>query len=246
MSKRRLSREAGVTLLELLLAVSLVSLLAVGMLFTLRIGLQAMERVDSRVFASRKVIGAQRVLEQQVAGLMALKADCRSAQVALPTPLPFFQGETDTMRFVSSYSLQSASRGVPMMLEFKVIPGELEGVRLVVNEIPYTGPRMLGLFCGAPVMDPVTQKQVATFPPVQIGPQSFVLADQLAYCHLKYLRVPAPPEPEVWRSHWGDSLVPQAIRIEMAPLRPDPSQLALSTFTLPVRVNRNMDIRYAD
>ena len=45
------------------------------------------------------------------------------------------------MRLVSTFSLQQAWRGQPQILELFVIPGEDgNGVRLVVNEIPYAGP----------------------------------------------------------------------------------------------------------
>ncbi len=57
----------------------------------------------------------------------------------------FFQGEPSSMRFVSTYSLQDASRGMPQILEFQVIPGaDNRGVRLVVNERPYTGAASAG------------------------------------------------------------------------------------------------------
>ena len=55
------------------------------------------------------------------------------------------------MRFVSSYSLQQGARGLPRILEFQVIRGEEgKGVRLVVNEQPYTGPRSAGFFVLGP------------------------------------------------------------------------------------------------
>ena len=60
----------------------------------------------------------------------------------------FFQGEPQSMRLASTYSLQQGERGLPMILEFQVIPGEDEqGVRLVVNEHWYTGPRGAGIYC---------------------------------------------------------------------------------------------------
>ena len=57
----------------------------------------------------------------------------------------FFQGEPQSMRFVSSFSLHEGDRGLPHMLEFQVISGENgAGVRLVVNELIYSGPRSTG------------------------------------------------------------------------------------------------------
>lgn len=246
--RQRTRRQAGVTLLELLLAVTLVSLLSVGMLMTLRIGLQAMDRVNSRFYAGRKVLGAQHVLEQQLAGLVQTKAECRASDLAPGNLTPFFQGESDTMRFVSTFSLQQASRGAPQLLEFKVIPGDRGvGVRLIVNEIPYAGPKLLGRFCLGMAPDPITNRMAPMYPPVQVSEQSFVLADQLAYCRFVYKLVPPPPEPEKWLPRWLESnTVPRAIRIEMAPLHPDASQLPLLTVTAPIHVNRNLDLKYED
>src|SRR3954451_16919276 len=62
------SPRAGVTLIELLVAMTLLSLLAVGVLFGLRIGLGAMERTNNRLQTNRKVLGVERVLTQQIAG----------------------------------------------------------------------------------------------------------------------------------------------------------------------------------
>ena len=139
-TRQRVSRirraESGVTLMELLIAVTLLSLLSVGIVISLRVALSAMNKADSRLTGNRRVTSVQRILEEQIQGIMPVTADCQ--------PLPrrhrarsisFFQGETQSMRLASTYSLQQGARGLPMILEFQVIPGEdSEGVRLVVNE----------------------------------------------------------------------------------------------------------------
>jgi hypothetical protein len=144
------------------------------------------------------------------------------------------------MRFVSSYSLQEGSRGYPRILEYHVIPGEQgRGVRLIVNEILYTGPLSTGRTCTA--AQPVPQ-----FLPVEIGSFSFVLADKLAYCRLIYKEVIPDTPIERWVPKWIKPSPPVAIRIEMGPLEPDPSQLQLLDVTAPIRVNRNIMTRYTD
>ena len=54
--------KAGVTLLELLIAVSLVGLLSVGILMALRVGINAMEKTNGRLMSNRRNTGAQRVI----------------------------------------------------------------------------------------------------------------------------------------------------------------------------------------
>ena len=142
---------AGVTLMELLIAVLLLSLLSVGLLFALRIGLNAYSKTQTRLMDNRRVAGAQRILEQELEGLVPVVAPCGIGTEGGGTPAQFFQGEPETMRLVSTFSLQGAWRGQPQILEIFVIPGaEGRGVRLVVNEIPYQGPQAAGRLCLGP------------------------------------------------------------------------------------------------
>ena len=47
--------ESGVTLIEILIAVSLLSLLSVGMLMAMRLGFNTMDKTDSRLVRNRRV-----------------------------------------------------------------------------------------------------------------------------------------------------------------------------------------------
>src|ERR687889_557920 len=71
-AKRR--SERGLTLIEVLIAVTLVSLLSVGILFAIRVGLNAMGRSNARLNENRRVAGAYRVLVQQIEGLIPVIA----------------------------------------------------------------------------------------------------------------------------------------------------------------------------
>jgi prepilin-type N-terminal cleavage/methylation domain-containing protein len=70
-------RRAGVTLLELLLAVSLLGLLMAGILTALHPGVNAMGKANVRLMESRRLTGVQRILEQQIAGFMPVVATFR-------------------------------------------------------------------------------------------------------------------------------------------------------------------------
>jgi prepilin-type N-terminal cleavage/methylation domain-containing protein len=230
---RNEKRETGFTLLELLVAITLFSMLSVAIVISLRVGLSAMNKVDSRLMSNRRVVGVERVLEQEVAGIMPVTADCQNNGDGPPARIAFFQGEPQAMRLASSYSLQEGSRGLPMILEYLVIPGENnEGVRLVVNEHLYTGPRGAGQFCAA-------SGPGAAFIPIQTGPTSFVLADKLAYCRFSFRELLPPPESARWVPIWTQQrLLPNAIRIEMAPIDPSAARLEPVTLTMPVHVTR--------
>ena len=237
----------GITLMELLVAMTLLSLLSVAVLFGLRIGLNAMERSNDRMRTNRRVLGIERVITQQIAGLIPVKADCVTTPQAPPARLPFFQGEPETMRFVSAYSLNEAGRGYPRILEYQVTPGENGvGVRLIVNELWYSGPLSAGSACAGVVPNPANGPPMMIFRPVQVGPSSFVLADKLASCRFFYKEEKQPPLPDLWFERWRRRRTPNAIRIEMHPLNPDPGRLEVPVIVAPVRVTRDPELGYQD
>lgn len=232
--------ERGVTLIELLIAVTLVTLLSTGMLMALRLGLTSMEKTNDHLSQNRRVLSVNRILDAQIAGIMAVRAECMAGGQP-GGPISFFQGEPQTMRFVSAYSLDDASRGYPRILEYQVIPGDKEvgGVRLVVNEHIYTGRLSTGALCLGRAMNPLINQDAPAFVPVAIGSQSFVLADHLAGCRMWFKEdLPNPPY-ERWWPVWGKTTLPAAIRIEMAPLPADRLRLPLVTITAPVHVTRD-------
>jgi prepilin-type N-terminal cleavage/methylation domain-containing protein len=231
--------ERGLTLIEVLIATSLVGLLSVGMLWAIRVGVGAMGKANDKLIANRRVTGSQRVLEQQIAGFIPVTAEMPAAPGTPGMKIPFFQGEPQSMRFVSSYSLQEGSRGSPQILAFQVIPGDNgAGVRLIVDEYPYTGSVSAGLFVTGRVSDPILLRPVTRFAPIEAGPHSFVLADKLAYCNFFYQELRPKPEIERWNNLWTLDRWPQGIRIEMAPLDPKSASLHMVTVTAPLHVTR--------
>jgi type II secretory pathway component PulJ len=240
-------REAGVTLMELLIAVTLLSLLSVGMVFAMRIGLNAMGRTNDKVISNRRVLGVERILTQQIAGFVPSTGLCGTGLQTAPARVPFFQGEPQTMRFVSTFSLQEASRGYPQILEFQVIPGENgAGVRLIVNETLHTGQFATGAQCLGVTPDPETGTPRVLWRPVPVGATSFVLADKLAACQFAFKEETEQGKPDVWHMRWPREFTPSAVRIDLAPLEPDPSRLHVPPIVVPFRVNRHPFSEYAD
>jgi prepilin-type N-terminal cleavage/methylation domain-containing protein len=248
MSRARRRRQAGVTLVELLIAVTLVSLLSVGILYAMRVGLVTLEHTNDKLLANRRVLGAQRILDQQVANMMSIKVQCNGPRDEEGGgTFQFFHGDSYQMRFVSRYGIQDASRGAPRVLEFAVIrAANHRGVRLVVNELPYTGPASTEPLCMGSNPDPATGMPIGRYPPVQTGPGSFVLADRLAQCRLAYQVVDPRGGNRIWVERFQGFFPPQAIRVEMAPLLPDSSRLQMTTTVVPVRLFRSARVVYKD
>ena len=234
----RTRRDAGVTLIEVLIAVTLLSLLSAGMVYAMRLGLNAFSKTDDKLMFNRRVVGAQRILEQQLGGLVPVVTTCGEKGPVFG----YFQGEQQVMRLVTAFSLTQASRGLPQILEIFVIPGEGGGVRLVMNETQYTGPVTAGAACIGPGENGAFQ-----FYPPQPKETSFVLADKLSYCRFQYF-TPAEraTEPPTWKQGWAHKGWPQAIRVEMAPLEPNPARLQPISVTAPIYLYRSPDFHYVD
>jgi len=247
MSRLR-SREAGFTLMEVLISTTLVMALTTGILMALRVSLDAMDHADTKLMRNRRVMAVNRILESQVSDIVPAMVTCRAQRDdSGGPPVAFFQGEPQTMRLISSYSLNDSARGLPQILEYQVIPGEHnEGVRLVVNEHLYSNPLSAGFFCAGTRSAPDSGDLLPVFHQVEIGPGSFVIADRLATCHFEFLQPDRndPNKPPIWVVRWVRAVLPDAIRVVMAPLDPDPSQLQLQTLTIPVHVNQDISVDY--
>ncbi len=240
-------RRRGFTLIEMLIAVTLVSLLATGMLYAMRLGFGALDQTNRKFTDNRRVLGSLRVLNQQLANAIPAQVSCSGRPVDLSPP--FFQGSAGTLQFVSSYTLEEAARGYPRIVEYLVIPGDAArggGVRLVMQETPYTGPYALAAYCTGVTPDPIYRAPMAILRPPQLGPRPFVIADQLAYCRISYQRAHPVTFIRDWQPEYRAAALPAAVRIEMAPLRPDPSRAQLATTTIPLRVTRTTFDPYAD
>ncbi len=233
--------KSGLTLIEVLIAVSLLSLLTLGMMWAIRIGLNSMGKANDRLMANRRVTGAQRVLEQQIYGLIPATAELENRQ-----KLPFFQGEPQSMRFVSSYSLKEASRGHAQVLSFQVIPGETGGVRLIVNETLYSGSRSAGQFVLGRAFNPDIGRASTRFAAIEPSTNSFVLADKLESCTFSYQELRQRPEYQRWVSVWSLDQWPDAIRIQMSPLGEVGKRLHMISVVAPVHVTRSPTDIYDD
>lgn len=233
----RRASERGLTLIEVLIAVTLVALLSGGVLFAMRAALSAMEAAERRIGSLRRAAGAQRILQQQIAGFLPVMARCGGSPVQEGgPPVMFFQGLPGVARFVTRYSIEGGARGRAQVVELFVAPRPEGGVRLLVNEIPYTGPAGAGFLCAPPAPDPATGGYVPVFPAPLAGPRSFVLADRLASCRFLYLEDDTV-NPQRWVGAWTRmDLWPAAMRVEMAPL--DAATGTALTVTGLIRQNR--------
>src|ERR1700730_664640 len=96
-------KQRGFTLIELMISITLVAALATGMLMAMRASLLSMEKINSRLQFNRREMG--RVLTRQIGGVMPVLSDCGTGRI------PIFLGTSDSLRLVTSYSMQEGARG---------------------------------------------------------------------------------------------------------------------------------------
>jgi prepilin-type N-terminal cleavage/methylation domain-containing protein len=227
---RKRPAQRGVTLLELIIAISLVGLISAGMLTAMRTSLMTNEKVAARLTSNRQRMNLRQTIVRQLGGAMPVMGPCGGGTVAL------FQGTTQTLRFVSSFSLAEGSRGYPQMVEYRVVPGAA-GSRLMVSEQPYTGPASAAPFCA---------DGGAEFAP---GDASAVIAaDRLSRCEFSYLR-PLQQFAFIdaqWEAEWNQPFFPPAVKIEMASIDGAAEPLPPLSVTVNLHADRDFRGAYAD
>jgi prepilin-type N-terminal cleavage/methylation domain-containing protein len=218
--------QRGVTLLELMIAVTLVAGLSTGMLMAMRTSLMTYEKTAKKLESNRRFVKTQQILSNQIAAVIPAQGLCVPAEgqaVAVPS---FLSGSVDALRLITSYSIAEGARGYPQIVEYRVLPSERGGVRLVATEHAYTGPQSTTAFCSS-----------APAP----GGTAYVLAENLAYCHFSYHEpynqntfVETP-----WLPLWDKPALPAGVHIEMRPLAPAAGGLSVLNVTVPIMVTRD-------
>ena len=235
MSRRPRSGQRGVTLIELIIAITLVAAIAGGMLTAMRTSLTSLERVQSRLEENRRTMGVQQAILRQVANLMPVVGDCGVPGAGVARQ-PIFGGTAASLQLVTAYSLNEGFRGYPRIVQFQTQLEPAGGVRLLMNEYLYAGPASTGPLCAA-----------GRFLPFVPGPTTTVLATDLAYCRFFYHeRTPGALDAGEWVALWDRPILPSAVRIEMAPRNPNPAKLPMVSLHIPIRLTRDIGVPYVD
>jgi prepilin-type N-terminal cleavage/methylation domain-containing protein len=242
--------QRGVTLLEMLIAITLVAGLSTGMLMAMRTSLLTYEKTAKKLESNRRFVKAQEILSSQISSVIPVSGICPAPEgpgIAVPS---FLIGTIDRLRLVSSYSIAEGARGYPQVVEYRVLSGERGSVRLVATERPYTGPQSTVSFCtGAASTGSAFEfgsaAQTSAKPATEA---SYVLADHLAYCRFSY-HEPYDQNSFLetsWLPLWDRPVLPAGVRLEMQPVAPERGGLSALGMTIPIQVNRDPTVVYDD
>ena len=228
-SSRVLPSCAGMTLIEVLVAVGLMSMLTVGLLTSLQIGATSWSTTNDVLVLDRRVANADMLLRSLVASIVPINTQTLPGSEIPSAKTSFFQGEAHSMRFMSSHSISFGSRGKLQLTELQVDPHQ-GTLRLLLNQFDYQGSHMLGqLVTGRVPVEGVPGGRLV-FQPIMPLPTTLIVVDQLTSCTFSYLSRKHPSdEPPMWVRIWNErDALPAAVRIELEPsTEPDYQSRAL-------------------
>jgi len=220
MTNRRRQSRAGMTLIELLIAVTLFGAISASMGVVLNIAFTSMNKIDAKVDFNRRVIASQRTLDQILQGLIPMVVPCGGRPIGIAA-------NPASATFLSSHSLGGGSRGRPSIIRLFAAPSPNGGQRLLLNEYPYLGRFSLTQACAQPPI---------------VEPASFILADRLSILAFSYRRRDPGSGAEIWVPFWSFPEWPSGVRIDMAPLLRQQNQIQPTVVFAPLMVmNNNAD-----
>ena len=222
---RRLPSNAGLTLIEILVAVVLLGLLSTGIVASLDVSSRAWQVTRDRLTLDRRIATANSILHSQISGIAPILTEIPPQRRIPLTSFFFFQGEPDAMRFVSSYSVTDGRRAGLQIVELKIVDSE-RGRRVLLNQMPFQGPLSAGLLVEGYFRDANFPRGRLVFRPIEPRATSLIILDELQDCSFAYLKESRNlSEPTRWLPLWSDSYeLPGAVAIRLTP-RGDPARL---------------------
>ena len=212
MNRRPRSRSvAGLTLVEVTVAIALLGLVAVAAVTATGAGVQAWLAARETTALDRRSHNWNDRLHAAIAAMIPMAAF--SGPSGNPGRL-FFQGTPEGMRFVTGHAPTSGGRGGVRLVEIR---SESRGgqTSLVLRDAPCPDAITLGALLEAPLRSSLGTQPNLALEPGTGRVWSGVVAEGLAECDFRYLAGPVRPGDSArWVSRWDDrEAVPRAVRI---------------------------------
>jgi prepilin-type N-terminal cleavage/methylation domain-containing protein len=173
--------EQGFTLLEIIVAVTLVAMLAVGLWAVLRISIRTWSRGTEFIDANQRHRSIVDMVRKQVASAYSLIAP--SDPVLGGTPYPIFNGVETSFQFISLNSLQFQESPGLTLVTYEIAQGSKGDYSLIEKESRYLG-----------------QLPDQLNPP--IGERTTPILENLASCLFEYFDPGINDNPSQWVKEW--------------------------------------------
>jgi len=205
----------GVTLIELLVAITLMGFVSLGLLFAMRLGIGSWQRGDARLAADRAVVAAGDLITAQLSSAQARNVDWVQGDQRMQFLL--FEGGADRLHFLTSYSVASRGRGGSWLAEYWFEHDARNECRLLYNEYPFGSDRDAAAVVEQLVPDRSGQLFVQYRAP-HAGPNTRILYTGIHDCAFEYLIDPLDQGragPVYWGKFWpGDPRhLPRAVAV---------------------------------
>jgi prepilin-type N-terminal cleavage/methylation domain-containing protein len=205
--------ESGLTLLELIIAITISGLVALAVTVSLRIGVRAWEKSQGMVLELRRQANAADLLPAQLGGGVM-----RMVEVELfnrRQKMPFFFGDEARLVFLSTYSAAQHGRGGMVVADYFAEQQPDRTWKLWLDEQPALDDEGLARWVAGSDTTGEGGEQLR-LKPFDTG-RAMLLFQGLAECRFEYLReTSATPE---WVAPWSlltNPYVPSAIRLQLA------------------------------
>ncbi len=232
--RRPMHPETGMTLIEVVVAVTLLGLLSTGLVMSFQMGADAWRDTRDRLTVDRRIATANQILNSALVGMIPIKGKAPDGPGARGRRFLFFQGEPHSMRFVTSFSVTEGTRGGLQVIELQVVssPG---GRRILLNQSPFMGPLALARFVDGFFNDPDLGGTRPRYRPIVPYATSLVIVDELEDCSFRYLERPRGRDPvTTWLPVWTKLReLPEAVAINVLP-RIEGNRLRPVSLSVPV------------
>lgn len=204
--------DAGLTLIEAVLALGLMGLILAALLAVSSSGLSAWLDTRDALSDIRREANWTDELRSSLAAMVPLAVPTASGSGGRSL---FFQGEPQAMRFISAHSPAYRGRGGIRLVSLLASSGG-QGLSLLFSDAPCPDLQRLGQILTGPIRG---QSPIETVP-IGLGrdgqPVAAAVAENVTGCRFQYLRVPAQAGQEPsWVSRWDTpNAVPRAVRVE--------------------------------
>ena len=194
----------GITLVEAVTALTLLALLAAGLVGVSGNGLRTWVETREALRQDRRLATIQSRLHESISSIVPLS----TPRQAGGAPQPFFQGAQHMMRFVTGYSPIRGERAGMRLVTLRTIP-KPAGIQFIVRDSPCPDPHELAALLESAAGEAAGSLETSE------DADAWIVAEELAACTFEYLEFPEnTEEPERWVSRWQvEKGLPRAVRI---------------------------------
>jgi prepilin-type N-terminal cleavage/methylation domain-containing protein len=208
--------QAGFTLFEVLLSLTLVGFLMLALLIGLRVANRAWRTGEARLRQVHAAAERNAFVVQQISSLVPYRVT--PTDPGLPGPLTVLQASATCLRFISSYSSVYRSRAGLVLVEYGIVEASPGNLEVALRETPVGDSDALYHKVVQSVSnDTETGVPVINYQPFSLRPTDVPLMADLSAAWFEYLDLhPKKGADPVWREDWRsreEAPYPEAIRL---------------------------------